>query len=186
MSNKNIKPLPTQEYLLECFRLDELTGVLYWKKRPSYHFISEYQKKIFIKKIDTRVGSLNQRGYLEQWIIVDGVRQRYLVHRLIWKLYYGEDPIELIDHVDNNKINNRIENLRECNNKQNIHNNKKRVNNTSGYKGVCWVKDKQKFKARIKVDGKDLHLGYFDNPEEAHKVYCEASIKHHKEFSNFG
>ncbi len=188
MSNKNIKLLPTQQYLLECFRYDKENGTLWWRERPLYHFDWNVRKHKFwnTRCANKIAGSINHRGYLELWTTIDNIRRSYLIHRLIWKLIKGEEPGELIDHIDNNKLNNKIENLRVCTHLENHHNTKKRVTNTSGYKGVCWVKDKQKFKARIRVDGKVIHLGYFDDPEEAHEVYCEASLKYHKEFSNFG
>ena len=185
MSNKNIKPLPTQEYLLECFRYEPETGLLYWRERPLYHFRDENKRIMKVtnsKNVGNLVGYLNSMGYYDTEL--EDVR--YRVHRIVWKLYYGVEPREFIDHINGDRTDNRIENLREANYNENMSNVKKSSKNTSGYKGVSWIKSKKKYRCVLTYNKKSIFLGYFDDPKEAHKVYCEASLKYHKEFSNFG
>ena len=96
------------------------------------------------------------------------------------------DESLLIDHIDNNPLNNRIENLRLCNLSENARNANKRVDNSSGYKGVSWHKQSSKWVAQITVNGKRKHLGFFKDKEEAHEAYCEASKAIYGDFANSG
>ena len=87
------------------------------------------------------------------------------------------------DHIDNDPLNNRKLNLRICTQHQNTCNNKKQKNNTSGYKGVSRDKSKNKWRARIKVNYKEMHLGIFENKIDAAKAYNRAAIKYFGEFA---
>lgn len=97
-------------------------------------------------------------GYKQVW--VDG--RTYLVHRLIWLYVHGAFPTE-IDHINGNRIDNRISNLRDVTKKENAKNSAKRRDNTSGVTGVCWHKSLKKWFARINAEESPLSLGYFDN-----------------------
>lgn len=116
-------------------------------------------------------GSPNCRGY--QNIHIDG--SRYLAHRLAWLYMTGEWPKDRIDHRDTDNTNNRWLNLREATQSQNVANAKKRFDNTSGYKGVGWSHSLQKWRAEIKVNHRRVHLGVFDQAEDAHVAYILAS-----------
>ncbi|MBD1229107.1 HNH endonuclease [Xenorhabdus griffiniae] len=105
------------------------------------------------------------------------------IHRLAWLLYYGRWPSEFIDHINGDKSDNRIVNLREASNTENSWNSKMRKNNSSGIKGVCWCKSKKKWVARIRIDGKRKTLGYFSNIDEARLIMEKARTKYHGEFS---
>lgn len=87
-----------------------------------------------------------------------------------------------IDHINHDTLDNRKCNLRICTASQNAMNRNKQSTNTSGYKGVCWSKSAKKWLARIDINKKSIHLGYFKEKEEAYKVYCEAAKKHHGKF----
>lgn len=89
---------------------------------------------------------------------------------------------EIAEHENNNPLDNRRENIRVATHSENIRNQKKRIDNTSGYKGVYWHKDANKWQAYITVNQKRIHLGLFDNIEDAAKAYAEASAKYHGEF----
>ena len=109
-------------------------------------------------------------------------RKFYKVHRIIFLWHHGWLPPE-IDHIDLDKSNNRIANLRPAEKTSNAWNVGKRANNTSGFKGVTWSKRWGKWYAQIQVNGKRKGLGYFDTPEKAHAAYIEAARKHHGEFA---
>ena len=102
-----------------------------------------------------------------------------LIHRLIMK---PPDDME-IDHIDGNRLNNQKSNLRLANSSQNKCNRGARKDNKSGYKGVSWHKQRNKWTARIKHDGKYLHLGLHEDIKEAVLAYNNASKKYHKEFA---
>lgn len=97
----------------------------------------------------------------------------YRAHWLVWLYHYGYLPKE-IDHINRNRSDNRIENLRECSRSQNIANKPMQSNNTSGYKGVHWRKGRKKWQVRIKIDGKQRSLGHFDCIKDAIKTSKEA------------
>jgi hypothetical protein len=88
----------------------------------------------------------------------------------------------LIDHINGNTLDNRKCNLRICTHQQNMKNQKRRKNNTSGYKGVSFDKRDKVYRAHISLNMKRIYLGSFKSPEDAYAAYCEASKKYHGEF----
>ena len=102
--------------------------------------------------------------------------------KLCWKLLHrvimGEPEGMLIDHIDGNRLNNSRSNLRVCTNQQNGCNRGKTVKNTSGFKGVCWHKRDEKWRATIN----NKHIGCFKTAEKAYEAYCEAAQELHGEF----
>jgi len=107
----------------------------------------------------------------------------YLAHRLAWLYQTGAWPPDQIDHIDCDKGNNRFANLRLATNSQNQQNRGVRSDNTSGHKGVCWHRRDRKWSARIRHNGKTMHLGYFDTIEQASAAYASASLKYHGGFA---
>jgi hypothetical protein len=97
---------------------------------------------------------------------------KILGHRLAWFLHYGALPINQVDHIDGNKINNKIENLRDVTTQQNQWNHTKA-------KGYSLNKKINKFQSRIKINGKLKHIGYFDTEQEARNAYLKAKETHH-------
>lgn len=95
--------------------------------------------------------------------------QIYYTHRLIWKLLYGEDPLE-IDHINGNRSDNRITNLRSVSRLENMRNAKRRSSNASGVTGVFWLKDRSKWRAYISKKT----LGEFNKFEDAVAVRKQA------------
>jgi hypothetical protein len=106
----------------------------------------------------------------------------YTVHRLIFLYHHGYLP-PILDHIDGNPMNNRIENLRPATKNQNGYNMKIRSNNTTGYKGVYWRNREQRYLAACSVEGKKIELGYFKILEDAVKAVKEFREKHHGEFA---
>lgn len=101
-------------------------------------------------------------------------------HRLAWLYMTGHFPEEYIDHINGIKTDNRFCNLREATNTQNQHNRIKPSSNSShNLIGITWNKEVSKWCARISVDRKRIHLGYFDDKEIAHQVYLNAKRKYH-------
>lgn len=119
-------------------------------------------------------------GYAARNILLaNGKRTIIYMHRVIM----GTPKGAMTDHRDEDKLNNQKYNLRLCTKSQNQMNIRITLANSSGYKGVCWFKRGQKWKAQIMVNCKNIHLGYFTCPIEAAKAYNEAAIKYHGEFA---
>lgn len=114
-------------------------------------------------------------GYKKQGLL--------LLHKVIFERFATLLPGQVIDHKDNNPLNNRRSNLRIASHSQNMQNRKRHKNNTSGYKGVTWHKGKGKWRAAITVNKRKVHLGYFVNLEDAAAAYHTASEQLHREFS---
>jgi hypothetical protein len=123
----------------------------------------------------------NDNGYIR--IKVDHCR--HAAHRLAWLYVHGEWPNGLVDHANGNSLDNRICNLRVATDAQSAANTGKKSGNKSGVKGVNWKKQQGKWCARITLDYKRTHLGYFDTLDEAREAYEAAAIKHHGEFARF-
>lgn len=115
-------------------------------------------------------------------------RVTVLLHRLVLERKIGRSLTkgECVDHIDGNTLNNCRANLRVATHQQNMWNHPRHRNNKSGYKGVIWEEQRRTWRAMIRVDGKTKPLGRYATKEEAYAAYCEAAIKYHGEFANFG
>lgn len=131
-------------------------------------------------KKDDVVGC-NQGKYLV--VRIDTVL--YLVHRVIFLLINGYLP-ENIDHIDGDKLNNKIENLRSSTTSQNGFNSKIRLDNKTGIKGVLWCKKNKVYIAKITTSKKVLIIGRYKNLCDAKKAIENERERLHKEFSNHG
>lgn len=101
--------LPSVEYLRECFDYDPETGILTWKERPRSHFSTDAGHKTFNSQVaGTPVRKKERDGYLTL-----GINKRFLrAHRVAWAIYYGQWPTDQLDHINLNKSDNRIVNLK--------------------------------------------------------------------------
>ena len=93
--------------------------------------------------------------------------KQWYAHRLAWLYVHGEMPTGEVDHINNNKDDNRIENLRITTHKENGENLLLRITNNSGFRGVHWVKSRNKWRADIKHNYQKIYLGLYDSAEEA-------------------
>lgn len=156
---------PTNEEVTTLHQLlsyDPETGLFTWKESPTPS----------TKKGD-KAGYKNNRGYL----IIGLKWKRYSGHRLAWLMHYGENPDGEIDHINQNKLDNRIANLRVVEHAINSRNTPKRKRNKSGFTGVAWHKHNKRWNAYIRVDGKMHHLGSFTSLQDAVSARSEAEIK---------
>ena len=125
-------------------------------------------------KAGDQVGHLASSGYVQ--VCVDG--SLWQAHRLVWLIEHGALPAKHIDHIDGNRSNNRLSNLRECDDLLNMQNIRKAHKDNK--LGVLGVKAHQnKFLARIFSNGKEKSLGLYATPELAHAAYLEAKRKIH-------
>lgn len=155
-----LTPLPTKEYLNEILIYEASTGFVYWKKNK------------------TLVESCKHRSRKYKRIMINKVH--YVLHRIIYQMHYGDlTTDDVIDHVNQDTHDNRIENLRKANVFINNQNQGTRKNNTSGYKGVSWSKQRNKWRATITINKKHKTLGFFETKEAAYDCYLQARQKFH-------
>jgi hypothetical protein len=109
--------------------------------------------------------------------------QYCMAHRLAWILTHGVEPEGDIDHINLNRADNRAVNLRQCTRSQNKANTVAPVTNSSGAKGVNWFAKAGKWRARIKVNGKEHHLGLFAEKSDAMAAYAKAAALHFGQFA---
>lgn len=158
------KQCVTQELLKEIYEYSEATGLFIFKKTRGG------------VKRGSIAGSAIKSGesfYLR--VNIGGVQ--LMAHRLAWLYVYGVFPVNEIDHIDGDSMNNRICNLREATRKQNNENVKLRTNNTSGYRGVAWSASAKKWRAMLQHNKKPIHVGYFSDANEASLAVTEMRSK---------
>lgn len=157
----------TYERAHELFRYED--GKLFWRVNHGSR-----------SKRGERAGSVTY-GYRD----IKFNSKKYKEHRVIWLMHHGSWPQGEIDHIDLDKSNNRIENLRIATRADQMRNRKKWG---KFLKGVSVVKNSKKkpFQAKIKINGKDKYLGCFPTETEAHDAYCRAAKELHGEFFNSG
>lgn len=154
----------SQEYLHECLVYDPESGILTWRVRPLEHFKNEHAGKTWNTRYSgTRAGWPRGDGYL--CVFLSGAK--YYVHRLAWKMMNGHWPPAQIDHINQDRVDNRLSNLREVTKQENSRNASLRCDNSSGVTGVYWNASKNKWHAQIRVDGERIHLGYLTSKEAA-------------------
>lgn len=169
---------PQEIYNLILYEPD--TGRLVWKDRPESLFKDARSAKSWNSKYAGKDAftAMNGNGYKRG--AVGG--KLYYAHRVAWFLYHGSWPQYQIDHINGDRKDNRISNLRSVTNHENSKNKRFSDKNTSGFTGVTWFKRDQKWKAQIMHKGKNYHLGYFDCAKEARdaRVLAEARFKFHQ------
>ena len=149
--------------------LEYRDGHLWWiKSRPNV-------------KVGQQFGTTGKHGYRE------GSLKKYRLkeHRLVWLYHNGKWPHGHLDHINGDRSDNRIENLREVTPQQNQFN-KKSFGKTSQYKGVCFSKTHKKWRAAYRFNKKEVRLGYFNTETEAAEAYRKATEHLHGEYANYG
>lgn len=159
---KNTRPLPDSALVNALLEYNSDTGELTWR----------------ISSGKAKKGSV--AGCLIKGYRAIGIQGRYFrAHRLAWLIHYGVDPISDLDHINGDRDDNRIANLRIATQSQNMHNRRADHDNTSGIKGVCWNRFKNKWMAY--VNGR--HVGYFNSKEDAAIAVQNRRLELHGEFA---
>lgn len=160
----------TQEKLKEHLLYNSETGIFTW--------INSFSRRV---KVGSVAGTMRQ-GYVDIRIN----NKNYGSHRLAWLYVYGVMPKGFIDHINRDRTDNRICNLREASKLENSRNVTNKSSNTSGYRGVNWNKSVNKWEARIRNNYKRIHLGFFDNVESASIAYENKAKEIHNNFYSVG
>lgn len=168
---------PSTETLNELFSYDSITGKLYWKPRENSMFTSDRSAKIWNTKYANKeagtVASVKNSDTLK-YIHVSIFNKLYRAHVLIWLMIHGNIN-GVIDHIDGNGLNNKMDNLRDIPQSTNVRKCKMRKNNTTGYRGVT-VTASGKFSVSITKNRKKINLGIFEDIIYASKIYSTAAL----------
>ena len=164
-----MKPRPTIERLHRVLRCD--AGRLYWIKRPDPMATRAV--------VGEEAGRSSTGGYND--IQIDGCRMK--AHHIVWALHHGEYPACLLDHINGDKTDNRIENLRLATAHDNAANKASASGATSAYLGVSFKAARKAWVAQISKLGKKIHIGLFDSEIAAARAYNEAAIQLHGQFA---
>lgn len=168
------KPIPSCRHLQELLHYSQQTGLVTWNERPASMFPSQRAANAWNARFAGQsAGYIRQDGYLSLSL---GTGNLYMVHRLIWKMMTGREP-EYIDHLNGNRADNRWSNLREVDVSTNGKNAKLYSRNTSGHAGVEYLDKLGKWRARVQVGKKTVHLGLFSTKEKAVAARKEAERK---------
>lgn len=140
------------------------TGVFVWRERAKHHFNSLRAHASWNAKFaGKRAGRPDAKGYL----VLDILGRRVKAHRLAWLMHTGGWPIREIDHINGEKADNRIANLRDVTHSENGKNARTPTHNTSGQIGVSWHRSNCRWVATIKAGGRLRNLGSFPELEDA-------------------
>lgn len=174
--------LAAWEYVNRAANMTELT-VEYARKCISYDPSSGiFTSRLFMgsgKRLPgDPLGSVGSHGYMTTMV----AGRAYLLHRLAWFMVHGRWPKEAIDHIDQNKLNNRLSNLRECTLGENNWNLPLSPLNSSGVTGVHWDKRSGRWMATIRADGKTKYLGKFKQKDDAASAYQSAVSRYRGHF----
>jgi hypothetical protein len=158
----------TRERLIELVLYNPIDGSFVWRYSRGGHI-----------KQGEPAGFPHYSGYIT--LKLDG--KMYQAHRLAWLWVYGRWPKEEIDHENLNRADNKINNLREATHSQNQHNTSAYKNNSTGMKGVTYLKQNKKWMAQIQRNKQNYYLGVYNTPEEAHVAYKTAAKEFFGEFA---
>ena len=173
------RQLPTPDELRKVLRYEPETGFLFWREREdgdfvgSFHGADVYAKSFNSNFAGKRALTALQSGSPHGRVL--GVQVR--AHRAIWAIVHGHWPKGFIDHINGDRSDNRIENLRDVDRTANNRNARRAKNNRSGITGVSWSRGKRKWSAMIWANSRPIALGRFDCIAHAIKARREAEVR---------
>ena len=158
----------SKEFLCNLF--DYRDGEIYYKISRSRN------------KAGSKAGAYRKHDNAYQ-VTING--KHYLIHRIVFMMHHGYFP-EMIDHIDGNRANNKIENLREATHSQNAHNAKLRCDSAIGKKNIRYIKRDSLWRVDVQVNKNRIYCGSYKDLELAELVAMEARNKFHGQFANHG
>jgi hypothetical protein len=174
------KNLPHIDLLRQLIDYDPDTGVLRWLERTPDMFTDSGGLAVLHCQSWNSRFSGKVTGYLAKtgYLMVKIGRRLYSAHRLAWAIHHGIEPADQIDHINGERADNRIINLRSVSASDNSRNQKMRTTNTTGVMGVNWHPARQRWVSNIYADGRRTHLGYFRSFDAAVAARKAAEVTH--------
>lgn len=161
--------------LKKLFHVDFATGQLKWKHRPVSMFNNPRECAVWNARYEGKVAGFDDpAGYR----LVSIENHKFKLHRVVWAMAHGEWPNGHIDHINGQKSDNRLLNLRVVTKSENGRNSKMNSANSSGAMGVSWVPERRKWQAYITVDGRRKSLGRFPDIKQAIDARKAAELEH--------
>lgn len=174
---RSVLPSPSPEHIKEILHYEPETGKLFWKERKgtkqSKRWNSSMAGKEVIQKSASDGRKRHQIGFGKK-------SKKIYFSRVVWCWYYGEWPDDdlVIDHINGDSFDNRIDNLRLITRAENSKNKKVAINNTSGHVGVLLCKKSNKWRAFINSNGNQIHVGTYEDKAKAVEARKQAEIKY--------
>jgi hypothetical protein len=160
--------------------IDESTGNIYWKERSDHFFKSKKRSaksnasawnKVYKNKL--AFNFITRSGYLKGTLF----GRKFYAHRVVYAYFNNVWPVQ-IDHIDGNKLNNKLSNLRNVDQSTNSKNLPKSKSNTTGFTGVHFDNRRKKFIAKLMVNKRSIHIGEFTSLDEAISARKNANINY--------
>lgn len=166
---------PDVKVLETLLQVDLISGKLFWKTRDVSLFDTAKEANWWNARFAGKeaLASINSTGGRGGTIF----SVHYLAHRIIWKMAHGFDPV-CVDHINGDRSDNRVVNLRAASRSENSRNSKRFTSNTSGHTGVHWSKERGIWIVMLKAGGKNLYIGRSHDLDEAVRMRKEADIQH--------
>ena len=160
--------------------MDYINNLQQWmpvRELPNY-MVSSHGRVMNIRTFRVLKPQMTSKGYLYVVLSSNGESSNKSIHRLVAESFIlNLNDLPFVDHKDINSVNNHISNLRWCNQRENNQNRSKNKNGTSMYKGVCFHKKANKWRAQIQHNGHKIHLGLYDDEVEAAHAYDRKAIE---------
>jgi len=177
-----VKPLPSREQLQEILDYAPDTGIFTWKTRAAHHFSSQRMCNTWNSRYAGKPAGCS--SHISGYLLIGGGKYRlFRAHRLAWLLVHGEPVPDVIDHIDGNLLNNRINNLRAASAADNSANSRIRRDNSTGAKGVGFDPRYGCYVVSVRRNGQKFHVGTFYNLAEAIQARSQAAAILHGKFA---
>lgn len=161
------KGLPPVWYLRERLSYDRETGRLVWLPRLASDFTEKHHYVSWVSRCEGKEAGVIVTKKRKKYRRIEICGKKMYAHRVAWAIHYGEHPDEEIDHINGDSMDNSIANLRKVSRQENCRNVKLHAGSRSGYCGVNWHEETGKWRARVKINGKEKYIGLFNDPLEA-------------------